>query len=112
VLRDFSSLSLKKSKTLLSNYTFEGLLDLESLSRLIIEKSLDENISSRGFRFLSHLSINEKESSILVDAFGNLDKIFSLSAEEIDNVIKGRGDSIKDQVANLREQILSGKVIN
>lgn len=111
VIRDYAVLSLKKTKTLLSNFTFEGLLDLESISRLILEKALEENASSRGFRFLSHLTLNEKESSLMVDAFENLDKIFSLEAAQIDEKIKGRGEVIRDEINNLREQILSGKVL-
>lgn len=111
VLRDYGLLSLKKSKKLLSNFTFDGLLDIDSISRLILEKSCEENISARGYRFLSHLNLNEKESSLIVDALGNLDKIFSATPEEIDAGIKGRGEAIRDEINNLREQILSGKVI-
>jgi DNA integrity scanning protein DisA with diadenylate cyclase activity len=54
ILRDYSSLTLKKSKIILDNFTFDGLLDLESIARLIIEKKLEENISPRGYRFLSY----------------------------------------------------------
>lgn len=111
ILRDYGIISLKKSKTLLSNFTFEGLLDSESIARLILEKTPEDNVSARGFRFLSHLNMDEKEISMLVDSFGTLDKAFSASTEEIDQVIKGRGNSIKEGIGNLREQILSGKII-
>jgi diadenylate cyclase len=111
VLRDYSALSLKKSRTLLSNFTFEGLLDLDSISRLVLDKSIEDNVSARGFRLLSHINLDEREVSVIVDAFQNLEKIFNASAQEIDEVIKGRGESIKDDIINLREQILSGKVI-
>jgi DNA integrity scanning protein DisA with diadenylate cyclase activity len=86
-------------------------LDLDSISRLVLEKSLEENVSAHGFRFLSNLKLNEKEISEIVDALQSLDKIFSASAEEFDNIFKNRGEQIRDEVNNLREQILSGKVI-
>lgn len=111
VLRDYSTLSLKKTNTLLSNFTFEGLLDLDSISRLVLDKSIEDNVSARGFRFLSHLNMDEREISMIVDTFQNLEKIFNASGQEIDAVLKGRGESIKEDISNLREQILSGKVL-
>jgi diadenylate cyclase len=111
ILRDYSSLSLKKAKTLLSNFTFEGLLDLDSISRLILEKSIDDNISASGFRFLSNLNLNEKEVSQIVDELKSLDRIFSASSVDFENIIKNRGEQIKNNINDLREQILSGKVI-
>lgn len=111
VIRDYAILALKKTKTLLSNFTFEGLLDLEAISRLILEKTLDDNVSARGFRFLTPINLDEKEISLIVDELQSLDKIFSAQAEDFDKIIKGRGEQIRNDVANLREQILSGKVI-
>jgi len=111
VARDYSALSLKKTRALLDNFTFDGLLDLESIARLLIEKQLEENISPRGFRFLSHLSLSEKEGSDLVEQFKNLDTLFNIPAEEIEKVIKNRGENIRADINNLREQILSGKVM-
>jgi len=62
VIRDYANLSLKRSKTLLSNLTFDGLLDTEAIARLVLEKPLEESISPKGFRFLSHLTISAKET--------------------------------------------------
>jgi diadenylate cyclase len=111
ILRDYSLLSLKKTKTLLSNFTFEGLLDLESVSRLLLEKSIDDNISASGFRFLSNLNLNEKEVSQIVDELKSLDKIFSANSEDFEKILKNRGEQIKNSIGDLREQILSGKII-
>jgi DNA integrity scanning protein DisA with diadenylate cyclase activity len=111
ILRDYSVLSLKKSLTLLSNLTYDGLLDIESISRLIIEKPLDENVFPRGFRFLSHLTLTEKEISMLVKQFGNLKYILTNSSIDFEPILKARSSNIKEEIASLREQILSGKVI-
>ena len=63
ILRDYANIPLKRAKTLLANLTFDGLLDTESIARLILEKPLEESISPKGYRFLSHLTLSAKEIS-------------------------------------------------
>jgi DNA integrity scanning protein DisA with diadenylate cyclase activity len=111
ILRDYSILSLKKSLTLISNMTFEGILDIESISRLIIEKPLEENITSKGFRFLAHLNLSEKEISQIVKQFKNLNNILESKSIELEFLLKGRAKKIEEEINNLREQILNGKVL-
>jgi len=110
VLRDYASLSLKRSKTLLGNLTLDGLLNLESIARLIFEKTLEENISPKGYRFLSHLTLSVKEVSQIVRQFQNLEKILSAEESEFEQTLKNRASTIKEEIGNLREQVLSGKV--
>jgi len=111
VLRDYARISLKRSKILLENLTLDGLLDLESIARLIIEKPLDESISPKGFRFMAHLNLSEKEISQIVKNLGNLKEILSAEISELEIVLKNRGSKIKEDISKLREQVLSGKVI-
>ncbi len=111
VLRDYARLSLKRSKTLLANLTFDGLLDLESIARLILEKPIEESISPRGYRFLAHLTLSEKEISQIVKQLQNLEKILSASPVEFEQVLKNRASTISEEIRNLREQVLGGKVI-
>lgn len=111
VLRDYASLSLKRAKTLLENLTLDGILDTESIARLIFEKTLEENISPRGYRFLSHLTLSVKEISIIVRQFQSLEKILDAQPSEFETTLKNRANTIKDEISNLREQVLNGKVI-
>jgi len=112
IIRDYSRWSLKKTKTLLSNLSPDGILDLEALSRLIIEKPLEETISPEGIRFLSHLSLNEKEISQIVNQFKTLSGIFEANPEELESLLKNRASKIKQEIDNLRTQILEGKVLS
>jgi len=112
ILRDYATLSLKKSKNLLDNWTFDGLLDLESIARLILERPIEENISSKGYRFLSNLNLSSKEISQIVLKFKKLNKILSIDSQELENILKNRAINIKEEIGNLREQILSGKVVS
>ena len=111
VLRDYATLSLKRSKTLLENLTFDGLLDNESIARLIFEKPIEESISPHGYRFLAHLTLSVKEISQIVKQFQNLEKILSTDPFEFEPILKNRANTIKEEISNLREQVLSGKVI-
>ena len=111
VLRDYATLSLKRSKTLLENLTFDGLLDNESIARLIFEKPIEESISPHGYRFLSHLTLSVKEISQLAKQFHSLNNIISLESTDFEPILKNRANTIKEEISNLREQVLSGKVI-
>lgn len=111
VLRDYSNISLKRSQTLLENITFEGLLDTDSIARLIFEKPIEESISPRGYRFLSHLTLSVKEISTMVRQFQNLKGILSADQSDLEPMLKNRANIIKSEINNLREQVLSGKVI-
>jgi len=111
VIRDYSAMPLQKTNTLISNITFEGLLDLDAIALLLLEKKPEENVMPKGFRFFSYLNIDEKEVSQLVDSLISLNKIFNASAEELDKILAGKGEKLKQDIDDLREQILSGKVI-
>ena len=111
VLRDYAKLSLKRSKTLLENLTFDGLLDTESIARLIFEKTPEETTSPKGYRFMSHLRLSIKEISTIVRQFQNLEKILSAEPSDFEQILKNRAGTIKDEISNLREQVLSGKVV-
>jgi diadenylate cyclase len=111
ILRDYANLSLKRVDSLISNLTFEGLSDLDSISRLVFEKSLEDSVSCKGYRFLSKLNLNEKEIFQLVNNFKSLNNLFMASQEDLDMVFKNRGEDLKKEIDNLREQVLSGKTI-
>lgn len=111
LLRDYSILSLKKSINLLENLTFEGILDIESISRLIFEKPVEESIMPKGYRFLSHLTLTGKEISQMVKQFNDLKTILEIESKDLEFLLKGRSKKIEEEITNLREQILNGKVV-
>ena len=91
--------------------TLDGMLDLDSIARLIIEKDLEEKILSKGYRFLSHLKLNDKDISLLVRKFIDLKGILSGEINDFEEVLKNRAESIKNEIALVRENILSGKSV-
>jgi DNA integrity scanning protein DisA with diadenylate cyclase activity len=68
-------------------------------------------ITTKGYRFLSHLNLNEKEISDIVTKFDNLTNIFKARIEDFGDLFGARSENIVREIENLREQILSGKVM-
>ena len=111
VVRDYTSIPLKRAKTLLTNLTFEGLLETESIARLIVEKSLEETVSPKGYRFLSHLVLSAKEMSQIIKLNKNIDNILKADSSSLEPILKNRSSDTYEKIRKLREQILNGKII-
>ena len=111
VLRDYSKMSLKKIKTLLTSLSYDGLLDLEAIARLVFEKGLEESSQPKGYRFLSNLTLTQKEISMIVSSFGGLTDILEDDSNKLEDILKNRTSTIKDEMENLRIQVLEGKVV-
>lgn len=112
ILRDYSNLSLKKSRALLSTFHFETLMDLEIIAKLMFGKTLEEAVGTRGYRFLSNTNLNDKEISLIVQKIGRLENLFDANPEEIQEILKSRdAEGFRNEMKYLREQILSRKEI-
>lgn len=110
ILRDYASIPLKRAKTLLSNLTFDGLLETESIARLILEKSLEEPTSPKGYRFLSHITLSAKETSQIISLNENLNNILKIESSSLEPILKNRSSKIHEEIINLREQIINEKI--
>jgi len=110
MIRDYSPISLKKTKTLLSNLTFDSLTEAESIARLIFQKESEDSISPKGIRFLSCIGLSEKEASLVIARFENLNGILNSKEIELEEILKNRTINIKKDMTELRKQILEGKV--
>ncbi len=111
IMRDYSKLSLKKTKTLLSNLSYEGILELESIARLVFEKELEDTVSPRGFRFLTELNLTEKEISNIVNAFSSLDEIINDETNKLEQFLDSKTLNIKEEIIKLKEKIVEGRVV-
>ena len=111
LLKDYIDIPIKRAKILLENLTYDGLLELDTLSRLIFEKSLEESAETKGYKFLSKLTLSHEESSKIVDKFKTLERILDLKSEDLEPFVGNRAETIKDEIDTLREQIIEGKVL-
>ena len=109
MIRDYSPMSLKKTKLLLSNLTFENLTEIDSIARLIFEEDIEESIVPKGYRFLDYIGIPEAEASQVVLNLENLNNILKVDEKELETIFKNRAAEMKNEIAELREQVLEGK---
>ncbi|MFA5019875.1 MAG: DNA integrity scanning diadenylate cyclase DisA [Candidatus Pacearchaeota archaeon] len=108
ILRDYSDLPLKKSKTLLSTFNFENLIDLDIIAKLMFARSLEENIPTRGYRFASSLKLTDKEVSQLINHFKTLDIFLESRDSELKILLKNRdSELVKKEIEHSKEQIFS-----
>jgi diadenylate cyclase len=110
IIRDYSPLSLKKTKLILSNLTFDNLTEPDSISRFIFQKELEDSISPKGFRFLLSLDLSEKEASIIINSLKDLNSILDADESSLNELVKNRFTNLKEEIAELREQVIEGKV--
>lgn len=111
ILRDYAKLSLKKTKTLIDNLSFDGLLELESISRLVFEKELEDPVSPRGFRFIAELNLSEREVSMLVNSYESLSHILADDSTKMEEILKNNAANIKEGLVKLREKIVEGRAV-
>lgn len=111
LIRDYSKLSLKKTKLLLENLSFEGLIELESIARLIFEKELEDIVSPRGYRFMTQLNISEKEAFAIIKEYHSLNEILTDETNKMEEILRNNTLNIKEEIAELRERIAEGRTV-
>jgi len=110
IILDYSA-KPSSTKKMLDSITFEGVIDTESLARMLFENSPDTSISPKGNRILEKLNLTEREIKQLIESFQNLSGIMDASNEQLSNILKAKTESFKKEFENLKEQILMGKKI-
>ncbi len=110
ILRDYLN-KPQNVKKIFDGISFDGVIDTESLSRMIFETSPDTQINPKGYRLLEKLNLTEREIKGLLSNFENLAGIIEASPEELSKILKGKSESFKKELDNLKEQILMGKKI-
>jgi diadenylate cyclase len=110
IIKDYALKPLYVTK-FLENLSSDSLLDLASLSRMLFEESPDKTVFSRGYRLLNKLNLMDKETKSLVSSFENLQNILNADEESLRKILKNKTNTFRDQLVNLKEQIMIGKKI-
>ncbi|MEK6898673.1 MAG: DNA integrity scanning diadenylate cyclase DisA [Nanoarchaeota archaeon] len=72
VIKDYTRLDLKKSKTLLETLSYEELLDRENLRKSLAHEKDSQNKQIRGWRVLKKTSLEDQEIAKLIKESGSL----------------------------------------
>lgn len=110
ILKDYSN-KPQNVKKILDNISFEGVLDMDSLSRMLFETSPDTQINPKGYRILGKLNLTEKEMKSLIGTFETLSGIIDSNPDDLGRILRGKAESFKHELNSLKEQILMGKKI-
>ncbi len=87
VIKDYTKLSIKKSKTLLDNLSYEELIDTENILLALAqnENNLIELI--KGYRILSKTHLEDNEIHQLINNFNDLQIILESKKEKFEQII-------------------------
>jgi diadenylate cyclase len=112
IMKDYTN-KLERTKELISAISFDDLIDTDGMSKLIFNRSSDENIQPRGYRFLKKTSLSEEDITSFILNFKNLNNLLNTGTEDLVKVLKD-GDFAKQfqkDLSNLKEAIMVGKKI-
>ena len=112
ILKDYAT-KPERIVNLISEISFEDLIDTEGMSKLLFNKASDETIQPRGYRLLKKTRLGEPEISALIENFKNLNSITTLPLEELIKILKDESFSKQFQkdIQGLKENIMVGKKI-
>jgi diadenylate cyclase len=110
IIKDYK-LRPAKAKQFFDNLSFEGLLDADNIARLLFGESSDIRIVPKGYRILSRTSLNESEIKNLVVLSKNLEGIFNLDENKLNQILKHHSESFQKEINTLKDQIMVGKRI-
>jgi len=113
LLKDYFGQKHNRADELLRNIHLDSLLETSTISRTLFGEAGDKSVTPLGLRILGKTNLPEKEIRILVNSFGNLDRIFEISKEDFLEVFDNEEkiNSITRDLRNLKEKILVGKTV-
>lgn len=112
IVKDYAS-KIERVRQIISEISFDDLLDTENMSKLLFNRGSEEPIQARGYRLLSRTGLGEGDVQKLTDSFKDLNSVLNSDAEEIMRILGQQVDSkkfIKD-LNTLKENIMVGKKI-
>ncbi len=87
VIKDYTRLNLKKSKTLLSNLSYEELIDTENILLAIAQNENNILDPIKGWRLLSKTKLSDKETNFILKELRSINSILNSKKEIFDNII-------------------------
>jgi diadenylate cyclase len=110
IIRDYHSRPLRV-RQLFDNLTFDKLLDLESMSRILFGTSLESAIVPKGYRILGKTHLDKEEINLLIRHYKNLEGVLGADEKTLEKFFRRDGKELQKELSNLREQIIVGKKI-
>jgi len=93
VIRDYTKLNLKKTRTLLKNLSYEELIDSDNILLAMAQDRSSQIEAIKGCRILDKTKLNDKEVGSLIKEYNNLGTILDLKKEDIEGFL-GKEEAI------------------
>ncbi|HRZ86005.1 MAG TPA: DNA integrity scanning diadenylate cyclase DisA [Candidatus Paceibacterota bacterium] len=87
VIRDYTILSLKKSKSIIDNMSHEELFDLDKIITALAQKNNVHLDSLKGWRILSKTCLNEKEVAEVLNYLGSFKDVLNSNQSKYQKII-------------------------
>ena len=110
IIRDYF-LKPTKIEQFFDSMNFDELLDLDNIIKILFETSPESRIIPKGHRLLSKTGLDKVEVEDLVKIFKDLDGILNADEKILRRILKDKTDVFKEEINNLREQIMVGKKV-
>lgn len=103
VIRDYTKLDLKKSRTLLKSLSYEELLDKENVLKVLAFEMPFSQKQIKGWRVLSKTSLEEQEIAHIVRESNSLGKAINSPVSFYKTILgDDRGERIKEEIERLK----------
>ena len=103
VIKDYTKLDVRKSKTLLDSLSYDEILDQENILKVLAQEAQKDLVNIKGWRLLSRTKLNEEETNQVVKEFGSLGKILHSSTKEYSTILgEEKGSQIKEEIDKLK----------
>ncbi|MBR9704821.1 DNA integrity scanning protein DisA [Candidatus Pacearchaeota archaeon] len=110
ILKDYFS-KPRKVRIYFDLLSFDGLIDLENISKDLFSKSLDTGVISKGYRILNKTYLPKEKIEAVIKHFKNLEGVYGASKESLGRTLKENPEILIKELSNIREHILIGKSI-
>ncbi len=103
VLKDYTRLDVKKSRTLLESLSYDEILDQDNILRVLAYESQPEAMPIKGWRILSKTGLSDEEINNITRSFGTLGKILHSNMKEYMSVLgEQQGFVAKEEIDKLK----------
>lgn len=103
VLKDYTRVDVKKSKTLLETLSYEEILDQDNILKVLAYESQPDAFAIKGWRIMSRTGLAEEDIAAIMRSFGTLGKILHTSTKEYSQVLgEKKGPAAKEEIDKLK----------
>lgn len=102
VIKDYTKIDLKKSRTLLESLTYDELTDEENIMKSLAFESSTQ-ATAKGWRMLSKTSLLEQDISLIIKNMKTLGRAINSNINEITPILdKDKAQKFKDEITRIK----------